>query len=102
MTQVPDEIQTWQMIRPWSQDKETGEKTAGKLERVSIPMPELDAGEVLVKIAGCGVCHTDLSYFYYGVPTVNDPPLTLGHEISGRVVAGDMRLIKSMNSFLNG
>jgi 6-hydroxycyclohex-1-ene-1-carbonyl-CoA dehydrogenase len=89
VTQVPDEIQTWQMIRPWSRDKETGEKTAGKLERVSIPLPELDAGEVLVEIAGCGVCHTDLSYFYYGVPTVNDPPLTLGHEISGRVVAGD-------------
>jgi len=77
------------MIRPWSRDKETGEKIAGKLERVSLPMPELQPGEVLVEIAGCGVCHTDLSYFYYGVPTVNDPPLTLGHEISGRVVAGD-------------
>jgi len=44
---------------------------------------------VLVEIAGCGVCHTDLGYFYYGVPTVSKPPLTLGHEISGRVVAGE-------------
>ena len=44
---------------------------------------------MLVEIAGCGVCHTDLSYFYYGVPTVSKPPLTLGHEISGRVVAGE-------------
>ena len=52
-------------------------------------MPELQPGEVLVEIAGCGVCHTDLSYFYYGVPTVSKPPLTLGHEISGRVVAGE-------------
>lgn len=89
MIMMPDAIQTWQMVRPWTRDKETGEKTPGKLERTSIPMPELGAGEVLVEIAGCGVCHTDLSYFYYGVPTVNDPPLTLGHEISGRVIAGE-------------
>ena len=88
MTSVPDVIQTWQMVQPWTKDKETGEKTPGKLERTSIPMPELQAGEVLVEIAGCGVCHTDLGYFYYGVPTVSKPPLTLGHEISGRVVAG--------------
>ena len=40
-------------------------------------------------MAGCGVCHTDLGYFYDGVPTVCKPPLTLGHEISGTVVAGD-------------
>lgn len=83
------EIQTWQMIQPWTRDKETGEKTPGKIERTSIPVPDLEPGEVLVEIAGCGVCHTDLSYFYYGVPTVSKPPLTLGHEISGRVVAGD-------------
>ena len=89
MNMMPDAIQTWQMVRPWTRDKETGEKTPGKLERTNIPMPELGVGEVLVEIAGCGVCHTDLSYFYYGVPTVNDPPLTLGHEISGRVIAGE-------------
>jgi 6-hydroxycyclohex-1-ene-1-carbonyl-CoA dehydrogenase len=86
---IPDAIQTWQMVQPWTRNKETGEKTPGKLERTSIPVPELQAGEVLVEIAGCGVCHTDLGYFYYGVPTVSKPPLTLGHEISGRVVAGE-------------
>lgn len=85
---MPNEIQTWQMVQPWTRDKETGEKTPGKIERTSIPAPQLEPGEVLVEIAGCGVCHTDLSYFYYGVPTVSKPPLTLGHEISGRVVAG--------------
>lgn len=89
MANIPDAIQTWQMVQPWTKDRETGEKTPGKLERTSIPVPELQAGEVLVEIAGCGVCHTDLGYFYYGVPTVNKPPLTLGHEISGRVVAGE-------------
>ena len=44
------------------------------------------AGEVVVAIAGCGVCHTDLGYFYDGVRTNQPLPLALGHEISGRVV----------------
>jgi 6-hydroxycyclohex-1-ene-1-carbonyl-CoA dehydrogenase len=43
-------------------------------------------GEVLLEIAGCGVCHTDLGYYYDGVPTRHAFPLTLGHEISGKVV----------------
>jgi len=77
MAKIPDKIETWQMVEP------------GKLARVSLDVPELKPDEVLVEIAGCGVCHTDLGYFYDGVPTVTKPPLTLGHEISGRVVAGD-------------
>lgn len=44
-------------------------------------------GEVTVEIAGCGVCHTDLGFYYDGVRTNQPLPLTLGHEISGRVVA---------------
>ncbi len=43
-------------------------------------------GEVLVEVAGCGVCHTDLGFYYDGVPTRRPFPLTLGHEVSGRVV----------------
>lgn len=43
-------------------------------------------GEVLVEVAGCGVCHTDLGFFYDGVPTRRPFPITLGHEVSGRVV----------------
>jgi 6-hydroxycyclohex-1-ene-1-carbonyl-CoA dehydrogenase len=77
MAKIPDKIETWQMVEP------------GKLARASIDMPEIKPGEVLVEIAGCGVCHTDLGYFYDGVPTVNKPPLTLGHEMSGTVIAGD-------------
>ena len=44
-------------------------------------------GEVSVAVAGCGVCHTDLGYFYDGVRTNQALPLALGHEVSGRVVA---------------
>ena len=44
------------------------------------------AGEVVVEVSGCGVCHTDLGFFYDGVKTKHPFPLTLGHEVSGRVV----------------
>lgn len=81
MPNVPSKIQTWQMTEP------------GKLARTEIDVPPLKPGEVLVEIAGCGVCHTDLGYFYDGVPTVNKPPMTLGHEISGKVVAGDAKWV---------
>ncbi|MDP1725264.1 MAG: 6-hydroxycyclohex-1-ene-1-carbonyl-CoA dehydrogenase [Bacteroidota bacterium] len=56
-------------------------------------MPELKEGETLVKIAGCGVCHTDISFWHHGVQTKHALPLTLGHEISGTVVDGDEKWI---------
>ncbi len=88
---IPDKIQTWQMVQPTMRNRETGEVTPGKLEKTEIPVPALQPDEVLVEVAGCGVCHTDLGYFYDGVPTVSKPPLTLGHEISGTVVDGDKK-----------
>ncbi|HLA27171.1 MAG TPA: 6-hydroxycyclohex-1-ene-1-carbonyl-CoA dehydrogenase [Syntrophales bacterium] len=93
MATVPDKILTWQMVQPTSRNKETGEVIPGKIEKTEIPVPALKAGEALVEIAGCGVCHTDLGYFYDAVPTVSKPPLTLGHEISGTVAAGDEKWI---------
>ena len=44
-------------------------------------------GEVIVEVAACGVCHTDLGFYFDGVPTRHPFPLALGHEISGTVVA---------------
>ena len=37
------------------------------------------AGQVVVAVAGCGVCHTDLGYYYDGVRTNQPLPLALGH-----------------------
>ena len=57
--------------------------------------PELpQAGEVVVEVAGCGVCHTDLGFYYDGVRLKHPLPLALGHEISGRVVeaAADVQI----------
>ncbi len=55
-------------------------------EEGELPVP--GAGEVLVKIAGCGVCHTDIGFHTEGGVRTNHPlPLALGHEISGVVEA---------------
>jgi 6-hydroxycyclohex-1-ene-1-carbonyl-CoA dehydrogenase len=71
-----DAAHRWEMI------------AAGRpLVRVPFELPPPGPGEVTIEIAGCGVCHTDLGYFYDGVKTNHPLPLALGHEISGRVVA---------------
>jgi len=51
----------------------------------ALPTPAPRAGEVLVKVAACGVCHTDL---HVVKAEVRFPvPCVLGHEVSGTVVA---------------
>lgn len=60
---------------------------------VESEMPKIKTNEALVKIAGCGVCHTDLSFWHDGVRTKKELPLTLGHEISGTVIEGPAHLI---------
>ena len=57
------------------------------LEVTEVPTPEPKAGEILVKVAACGVCHTDLHYLDHNVPTFKQPPMILGHEPSG-IAAG--------------
>ncbi len=54
-----------------------------KIEEVETP--KINAGEILVKIAACGVCNTDMHYIDHGVPTFKKPPMILGHEPSGTV-----------------
>ncbi len=63
----------------------TGQSEPLQLEEFDPPVPGAD--EVLVEVAGCGVCHTDLGYYYDGVRANHALPLALGHEISGTVVA---------------
>jgi 6-hydroxycyclohex-1-ene-1-carbonyl-CoA dehydrogenase len=50
-----------------------------------VPTPTPGPDEVLVRVAACGVCHTDLHYIDHGTPTFKQPPLILGHEVSGTV-----------------
>jgi S-(hydroxymethyl)mycothiol dehydrogenase len=55
------------------------------VEVVDIVVPDPGPGEAVVKIAACGVCHTDL---HYREGEVNDEfPFLLGHEAAGTVEA---------------
>jgi propanol-preferring alcohol dehydrogenase len=63
-----------------------------------IPEPAIRDHEVLVKVAACGVCHTDLHYIDHGVPTFKKPPLVLGHEASGVIAKRG----KSVTEFKEG
>ncbi len=53
------------------------------LETILVPDP--GAGEALVRVQACGVCHTDLYFREGGVS--DDFPFLLGHEAAGEVVA---------------
>ena len=77
--------------------RETGRVSSGTMRAVVLeapqascasrrcPFPEPHPGEVLVKVAGCGVCHTDLHVIKGEVAF--PMPCVLGHEISGTVAA---------------
>ncbi len=60
-----------------------GKGTPLKIEEV--PVPEIGPDEILVKVAGCGICQSDMEYIDLGVPTMKKPPLILGHESAGTV-----------------
>ncbi len=65
----------------------------GNFYKVEETIPPLKNNEVLVEVAGCGVCHTDIGFWYNGIKTRKELPLTLGHEISGTVVRGYQKWI---------
>jgi D-arabinose 1-dehydrogenase-like Zn-dependent alcohol dehydrogenase len=49
-----------------------------------VPIPEPGTGEVLVKVAFCGICHSDLSLINGTFPA-QAPVVTQGHEASGTI-----------------
>ena len=53
-----------------------------------IAMPEVKAGEVLVKVHACGICGTDVHIFHGDEGAAKTPARTvLGHEFAGEIVA---------------
>lgn len=57
------------------------------LERREFRIKSVAADHVVVKVAGCGLCHTDLGFISGEVKTKHELPLIVGHEISGSVAA---------------
>src|SRR6516225_9551208 len=59
------------------------------LELEEVPRPQLEPGEVLIRVQACGVCHSDLHVADGDWPQftgITKKPLILGHEIVGRIV----------------
>lgn len=50
----------------------------------TVPVPEIEAGELLVRIHTCGICGTDLKKISTGS---HSAPRIFGHEMAGQVVA---------------
>lgn len=55
-----------------------------RVEVEQVPIPEIGPGEVLVQVAVCGVCGTDLKKIHLGL---TPPPRIFGHETAGTIVA---------------
>ena len=58
-----------------------------------IPTPIPGTGEVLIRVQGCGVCHSDLHLVdgdraSWGTPL----PIIPGHEVTGKLREGNVRL----------
>ena len=54
------------------------------LENKDVPIPELGAMDVLVRVAAAGICHSD-AHYRENISKIENLPLTLGHEVAGRV-----------------
>ena len=50
----------------------------------NVPVPRIGSGELLVKIATCGICGTDLKKIHFGS---HSAPRIFGHEMAGTIVA---------------
>src|SRR5438309_2437284 len=56
------------------------------LELADLPVPEPGPSEVLVRVAACGICGSDV-HGYDGASGRRIPPIVMGHEAAGTVVA---------------
>ena len=56
----------------------------GRIEAERVSVPQIDAGEALIQVDACGFCGSDLNIVAGTHPRAR-PPLTLGHELSGRI-----------------
>ncbi|WP_168879180.1 alcohol dehydrogenase AdhP [Rhizobium sp. P28RR-XV] len=59
----------------------------GPLTIEQVPVPQPGAGEILVKVKACGVCHTDLHAADGDWPVRPELPFIPGHEVAGVVAA---------------
>lgn len=56
------------------------------LANAEVTVPEIGPSDVLVRVAACGICHSD-AHYRAGISPIPTLPVTLGHEVAGRVEA---------------
>jgi D-arabinose 1-dehydrogenase-like Zn-dependent alcohol dehydrogenase len=54
------------------------------LEDAETALPEIGPSEVLVRVATCGICHSD-AHYRENISPIDPLPVTLGHEVASRV-----------------
>src|SRR5947207_5843006 len=54
------------------------------LKDADVPVPEIGSSDVLIRVEAAGICHSD-AHYRAGISQIDDLPLTLGHEVAGRV-----------------
>ncbi len=58
---------------------------AEKMELEEVQVPKVTDVDVLVRVKNCGICGSDISYFF-GMSPTGKMPIVLGHEFTGEVV----------------
>jgi 2-desacetyl-2-hydroxyethyl bacteriochlorophyllide A dehydrogenase len=54
------------------------------LEKAEVAIPEIGPSDILIRVAACGICHSD-AHYRAGISKIDNLPVTLGHEVAGRI-----------------
>ena len=85
MSRTGTVVDTLKILGPIPKTMRAGVYREKGIVRVEeVPVPEVRDGEVLIRVAACGVCGTDIKKIFQRYV---EPPQILGHELAGTVVA---------------
>lgn len=85
MSGAPTMIEAVPTLGPIPRTMQAGVyRDKGVVRVEEVPVPELNDGELLIKVAACGICGTDIKKIFQRYV---EPPQILGHELAGTVVA---------------
>ncbi len=85
MSRTGTVVESLKTLGPIPQTMRAGVYREKGIVRVEeVPVPEVRDGEVLIKVAACGICGTDIKKIFQRYV---EPPQILGHELAGTVVA---------------
>ena len=85
MTATPSLTESPRTLGPIPRTMRAGVyRDKGVVRVEEVPVPEVGANEVLIKVAACGICGTDIKKIFQRYV---EPPQILGHELAGTIVA---------------